>query len=156
MAKKPTAYILRGLPGCGKSTFCSKHKTAQIICRDDIRAAFGINGHDSMSYQRGLPIEPLISLVAITMLKAHAARGVDIIIDETHTTQASIEVNLKHLVGYRIVVVQFNTDAHVCRNRRLGIGPDVFIRMVGNMRDSEKWLEGLEKTDRIERVWTAS
>lgn len=150
----PSAYILRGLPGCGKSTFAtnllSRKRGLQVICRDDIRAAFGVNGHDSNSYNPEM--EHAVSFVADTMLEAVCERGLHVVLDETHTTIGSINKSLAILKPhlYRVFIVEFRVTVKVCMERRPKIPAEVYQRMAGNLISSNAELGRLYRSGQCE------
>jgi Ni2+-binding GTPase involved in maturation of urease and hydrogenase len=80
--------ILVGAPRSGKTTlvnaqFLSKPNTA-VVCGDDIRKALTNSRYNDYA-------EQFISAIKHTMLRALHARGVDIVVDGTHSNVSSIE-----------------------------------------------------------------
>lgn len=120
-----TIMLLVGLPGSGKSTwtnqFLRNERRFQVVCRDDLRATFGVDGHDSTTFDPG--IEQAVSDIANRMLEASLRRGLNVVVDETHTSMRNIREVLdtakKHHAS--VHVVYFPTTAAESKARRPGI-----------------------------------
>ena len=107
-----------------------------MLSRDSIRAALGVNGHDSNSFNPAL--EPTVSYIADCIQKAHAIAGLSIVLDETHTHPANLEKQMDFFckLGYDVHVWAFSTPRPVCMQARPLIGVAVYNRMQAQMQDS--------------------
>lgn len=76
-----------GISRSGKSTFARKWKemgpNRVIICEDDIRLA--LTGKPYFG-----PVEPVVHAISQTMIRVLHNQGMDVLVDETHTTEKSI------------------------------------------------------------------
>ena len=52
--KKPTFYMMVGVPGSGKTTYARQIPNATVLSSDDIRAEIGADGGDKKNAQAGL------------------------------------------------------------------------------------------------------
>lgn len=139
-ATKKVAHIMMGLPGCGKSTQVDKLvgdiPGLQIIGYDSIRAALGVNGHDSKRYNQA--IEPTVKYIVENMKLAHVAAGLPIVLDDTHTHPANLEQQMDFFCkrGYDTHVWHFRVPATVCKKSRPCIPDAVYNRMQAQLQDS--------------------
>lgn len=140
-----TIMLLVGLPGSGKSTWTNKflrnERRFQVVCRDDIRATFGVDGHDSATFDPS--IEQAVADVASRMLEASLRRGLGVVLDETHTRlrniHAVLDVAKKHRAAVHVVC--FPLTAEESKARRPGIPPEVIDRMDRNLKTTMPCLE---------------
>lgn len=140
-----TIMLLVGLPGSGKSTwtnqFLRNERRFQVVCRDDLRATFGVDGHCTVSFDPG--IEQTVADIANRMLEASLRRGLGVILDETHTRLRNINEVLDTAKKHRasVHVVYFPFTAEESKARRPGVPPEVIDRMARNLRTTVPCLE---------------
>jgi len=104
------AYITRGLPGSGKTTwakqFCAQHPNTIRINNDEIRNhIYGEQGSREWSSQ----VEAEVARRRTKALMAAAARQLDVVIDNTHISENSFK-NIKEeckRLGYKVEIVDF-------------------------------------------------
>lgn len=139
-ATKKVAHIMMGLPGCGKSTQVDKLvgdiPGLQIIGYDSIRAALGVNGHDSNSYNPA--IEPTVRYIVENMKLAHTSAGLPVVLDDTFTHPVNIEQQMDFFCkrGYDVHVWLFHVPIAACRESRPCIPDTVYNRMQMQLQDS--------------------
>lgn len=143
-ATKKVAHIMMGLPGCGKSTQVDKLigdiPGLQVIGYDSIRAALGVHGHDSKSFNPS--IEPTVRYIVAHMKLAHVAAGLPIVLDDTHTHPENLEQQMDFFCssGYDVHVWYFNVSAAVCAKSRPLIGKHVYERMMRQLVEARETL----------------
>lgn len=132
-----TILLLVGLPGSGKSTWTNaflRTERFQLVCRDDIRATYGVDGHNT----NGLTeiVEKNVQMVASAMLEAHLMRGLDVVLDETHTSIENVRRirKIAYQYNYAVHVVFFPMTPDDSKARRPGIPPKAIDRMADNLR----------------------
>lgn len=78
--RKPKMVIMCGLPKSGKSTLVNRgFRDYQVICGDDIRLALGVVFDPRL--------EEFVWGTFNTMVRASLIRGLDVVLDGTHTTK---------------------------------------------------------------------
>lgn len=130
-AKKKTVYIMVGLPRSGKSTYAEKYKgNKAIISADQLRYLV----YGQRFWGPGEDMMWAIRKIALTMLME---QGIDIVIDETNTTEARrksiIELARKH--NYIIEVVVINTPKEICIERARAEGDEKIIPVIERMAE---------------------
>ena len=87
--EQPVIYVMRGLPGSGKSTQArelSKRIGAEVVNRDALRLAL------LGSYWTGVPEdEARVSLYERSLVSDNLSKGLSVIVDATHVSFASGE-----------------------------------------------------------------
>src|SRR5574344_251315 len=112
-----TAYILSGVPGCGKSTwaknFIKTHPNTKIIASDDIRYEIGGAYQYFKEEQR---VWNLFFSRANELAKNN--ENIDVILDSTCLTNIKRKDYLRRINGFdHLVLVYFNVDRDVCLKR---------------------------------------
>ena len=148
--KKPTVYIMIGLPASGKSTYIKEH-LGNLFCgsADDVRGElFGDSGlqyTDAFVRERGYNPETLsepekeficnqaVWAEVYRRIDAALARGEDVVIDGINVTGKMRRYPLDHIGDRaRFIGVWIHTDLDVCLKRSLMrsrfVGEDVIRR----------------------------
>ena len=139
-----TIMLLVGLPGSGKSTWTNdflRTEHFQVVSRDDLRATFGVDGHNA----NGLDpkVEAQVAGIANVMLRAFLVHGLDVVLDDTHTSirniAAVLAVAKKH--DYSVQVLYFPLTPDESKARRPGIPAAAIDRMAMNLLVTFPYLE---------------
>jgi len=138
-------FVMRGLPGSGKSTVVNDHILQedefnfQVVCQDDVRSALGIS-HNGEGWTPEK--EDKVKDVTNNQLLALMKRGLDIVVDETNTTLKKLYQfqELADIYGYCMLVVWVDTPVETCKERRVsqGFPEEVIDRMDATMELSEE------------------
>lgn len=121
-------YVLCGLPGCGKSTFC-KTISAHILCADTIRGE--LFGDESIQSNPALVFSTLYH-----RCDEFLAKGEDVVIDATGLRRRDRAEALKHAKKYNAetTIIIFRTPVEVCMSRNANrarvVPAEVYPRMV--------------------------
>lgn len=77
-----TVYILCGMPGAGKSTFCKKHlPNCKVVSRDLIRVELGYTSSVDDKYVGTKYEEQQVTLRENELIKEYLEAGYDIVLD---------------------------------------------------------------------------
>ena len=139
-------YILIGVPGCGKSTWCKENidEKTVVVCKDAFRSMLRID------YEYNLRYEPIVHDLQTAAIASAVMNGLDIIVDETNIKKHKRDV-LKKLVptifnqgcytGYDIIYVVFkNTDTLDRRmNEPRGYTREQWDEVIKGMIASMEW-----------------
>ena len=110
-------YFCIGIPRCGKSTYCEKWVAEQprrvIVCSDDIRLALHGQRYEALA-------ETMVFAIKHVMIRAHLARGFDVIVDGTHSTSVSIKRLLE--IDKNATAIMFDTTMEECIRRATATG----------------------------------
>ena len=115
--EQPVIYVMRGLPGSGKSTQArelSERIGAEVVNRDALRwALLG-------SYWTGVPEdEARVSFYERSLVSDNLSKGRSVIVDATHVSFASVRAwePYAQKYGARIEVIDVDTSADICVTR---------------------------------------
>lgn len=117
--KKPTLYILCGVPGCGKSTwawnFIKNDEGTLWVSRDEIRYSIIKDEEDYFSHEKE------VSRKFVGTIQASLVDGFDTIADATHLNEFSRRKLTQSIdmlfTDYEIKYVVFNVDLKTCLER---------------------------------------
>lgn len=112
----PKLYFCIGRPRSGKSTFCNRWVEQEakrvVVSSDDIRMA--LHG------QRYEPLyETMVFAIKHVVIRAHLHRGMDVIVDGTHSSEVSIQRILE--IDNCAIPILFETSEHECIKRAIEI-----------------------------------
>lgn len=115
--EQPVIYVMRGLPGSGKSTQArelSARIGAEVVNRDALRLAL------LGSYWTGVPEdEAMVSFYERSLVSDNLSKGRSVIVDATHVSFASVRAwePYAQKYGARIEVIDVDTSADICVTR---------------------------------------
>lgn len=138
--KKGVLTFVCGLPRSGKSTYCdhwvrfrdpfSLQDTGYPFTRGNPRVI--IAGDDYRKALHGMPYwleaEGTVFAMMDVSIRAQLLRGVDVIVDETCTTEQTLLRYLRLDINASPVFV--NTPADVCVKRALALGQDYLVKPI--------------------------
>jgi len=127
--KKPTVYIMVGLPRSGKSTYAKRYKGSYaIVSADQLR--YLVYGQRFWG-----PGEDTMWAIRKIVLKMLMEQGIDIVIDETNTTVSRRKpiVDLAREYGYFVEAVVIDTPKETCIERARADGDDSLIPIIERM-----------------------
>ena len=127
--KKPTVYIMVGLPRSGKSTYAKRYKGLYaIVSADQLR--YLVYGQRFWG-----PGEDTMWAIRKIVLKMLMEQGIDIVIDETNTTVSRRKpiVDLAREYGYFVEAVVIDTPKETCIERARADGDDSLIPIIERM-----------------------
>ena len=143
--RKPKMVIMCGLPKSGKSTIVDREfREYQVICGDDIRLAFGVEFDPRL--------EEFVWGTFNTMVRASLIRGLDVVLDGTHTTRFRRErvINLGKEFDADIKVIFVKTPYETCVERAIesNFPLAVMDRMRANLELEPPGGEGVEVVEK--------
>lgn len=130
---KCTCYMLIGIPGAGKSTWChTKHPDLPVVSRDIIRSQG--EGYDYKEYCLGFTKdsdekavldfrkEQQVTDKERELMKKLIKEGKDFIMDDTNLKRKYRKQTVQWLrtLGVKIIAVYFDTPLETCIKRREG------------------------------------
>jgi len=148
--RSPKMVIMCGLPKSGKSTIVDRElREYQVICGDDIRLALGVEFDPRL--------EEFVWGTFNTMVRASLIRGLDVVLDGTHTTRFRRErvINLGKEYGADITIIHVKTPYETCIKRAIesDFPLAVMERMRANLEleppSEEEGVEVVEKSVEI-------
>lgn len=115
-----TCFILRGLPGCGKSTFAAEMirkepKRFIRINRDDLRSM--VVGPGNNPHARDDDREELMRSMKESLVRQAFDNGYDVILDDTHLVPMTVKKLHTAAASYgNVTVIEkgFNVDVETC------------------------------------------
>jgi predicted kinase len=144
--RKPKMVIMCGLPKSGKSTIVNRElREYQVICGDDIRLALGVEFDPRL--------EDFVWGTFNTMVRASLIRGLDVVLDGTHTTRFRRErvINLGREYEADITIFFVKTPYETCIKRAIesDFPVDVMERMQASLElEPPTKEEGVEIVER--------
>lgn len=122
-SNQPTAYLMVGIPGSGKSTWIKENLPSNIviISRDIIRSELGFTANADEKAALSYDKEELVTNRQQSLIKHYLHSGVDIVIDDINTGKFRRGmIRLLHSYGAKVVAVVMNTPLETCIQRRNG------------------------------------
>lgn len=136
-AQKPTVLILRGVPGCGKTTFAKELQSNEKgkwkrINRDELRMML-----DDGYFRKGM--DTLLLKVRNAMIDIYLREGLNIILDDTHASPWVLR-DVQKYIGDRAVVEvkEFDTLLEECIRRDAAREKPVGEKVIRNIHKKLK------------------
>lgn len=118
-----TCYMLIGLPGAGKSTWCkNEHPELPVVSRDIIRTELGFTKSPDEKAVLSFENEQKVTKVELEKMEKLANANQDFIMDDTNIKLKYRKKSIKWLHEHNIKVsgVWFDTPLETCIKRRSG------------------------------------
>ena len=121
--EKTNVYIMCGIPGAGKSTYCQTNLSGvNHISRDDIRAQLGyiLPGKKAILTHKQ---ENKVTKEEYKQIKESINNNVDIVIDDINITKKGRKQLIKYVSTFdntNIIAVNIITPLNICIARRAG------------------------------------
>lgn len=109
--KKPTFYMMVGVPGSGKTTYAHRIPNAKVLSSDDIRKELGVDGGDKQAHGR-------VFAILHERVKEALQNGKDVVYDATNITSFRRKNFLKEindLAGKKVCIYLAPTLAQAIR-----------------------------------------
>lgn len=136
-------FLLNGLPGSGKSTWCKKpeQRDLPVVSRDIARIALGYC-KEGEKFRGTQEQEDCVSEYVDSLYKNYLESGQSFIIDDTNTKRYYRSLIIDRIrkinPAVKIVGVVFNTSLETCIQRRQGQIPEERMREIA--REAEPLL----------------
>lgn len=133
--KNPTAYVMIGIPGSGKSTWVKNNiPWVTVVSRDIIRAEMGLCGIGDKIVGDRLQ-EQEVTEKEYQKMQELCDSGIDFAIDDINTGKYRKQlVDFLRKNNYKVIMVRINTPLEVCQKRRKGqIKPEVIERIYNSI-----------------------
>lgn len=88
--KKPTFYMMVGVPGSGKTTYAHRIPNAKVISSDEIRKELGVDGGDKQAHSR-------VFAILHERVKETLQNGKDVVYDATNIAESKRRSFLKEI-----------------------------------------------------------
>ena len=134
---KFVVFVMCGLPGSGKSTWCKeKHGDLPVVSRDIIRAKLGFTNSADEKAVLTSGQEQQVTAEEYWEIAKYSKKKQSFIIDDTNSVPKYRKNLLSTLRSYgaKIIGVNMNTPVEICIERRKGqIPADAIRRMAAKM-----------------------
>jgi predicted kinase len=147
------AIILVGNSGSGKSTFSKSVEGFKILSKDKIREDLMCSEVSGCRFDNKK--EQLVNVFYREQLKFHANTGINLLIDETHTTLLDFNQTFVVLKNreYEITIVNFDISVDIClkrnENRKFPIPEDVIRRKQKELEEIRPYIFYLNRLKSI-------
>ena len=140
---KPTAYLMFGIPGAGKSTWIANNldEDIPVVSRDIIRSQIGITSSVDQKAVGSKSQENVVTRLEYEQIDSLAAAKKSFVIDDTNTSKYRSEmVNHLRAIGMKVVAVRLNTPLDECIRRRKEQIPEKVMRDIASrVQDLNYW-----------------
>ena len=122
-----------GLPRCGKSTYCNdwvkQSPKRAIVCADDIRMSLTGQRYNYLT-------ETMVFAIKHVMIRSLLRRGMDVIVDGTHTTEISWQRIFEIDINASPVFYPDWDNGELCKKRAVETKQDDLIPVIDRMKNN--------------------
>lgn len=131
-SKSSTVYLMVGMPGAGKSTWCKKnHPDIEVVSRDIIRAELDYTKSADHKAVLTKEQEEEVTEYQNNKIDELCSKGESFIIDDTNTSRfRKAMIDRLHKNGAKVIGIFLDTDLETCIERRKGQIPEVVMRKI--------------------------